>query len=97
MVRCVLLLTQTDDGLVDLGIEDEQDRKDALSRTFGGSKTKNLINFEDVDDESLRSKVKSKNERKMQKTLEKIEKKDLWDSDEDRDPYASDEVYKSLF
>jgi len=83
---------QDDDGLMDLGIEDEEDRKEATSRTYGGARTKSRINFdEDDDDEPHRKGGASRGSKKLKKTLEKIEKKDLWDSDEDKDPYATDE------
>lgn len=90
----VNLSVTLDDGMMELGIEDEQERKDAISRSFGGAQTKSRINFEeDGDNEPERRGARSsKNTRKLKRTLDRLEDKDTWDSDEDRDPYASSQV-----
>lgn len=86
----------TDDGLMDLGIEDEEDRKEATRRTLGGARTKTAINFDDDDDEIEKKDI----DKRMKKTLERFKEKKNNDndleslsSDSDRDPYASEEVF----
>lgn len=83
---------QDDDGMMELGIEDEEERKDAVKKAYGGQGTKSKIDFEEAEDEPDFQMKSSKDERKLKRVLEKREGLDLMDSDDDNDPYGSDSV-----
>jgi hypothetical protein len=87
---------QDDDGMLELGIEDEDDRKEAVTRAYGGAGTKSKIDFEDVDDEFDKQKKSSKDEKKMKKSLVKREGVDTLASDDEDDPYGSDSVCENI-
>jgi hypothetical protein len=87
---------QDDDGMMELGIEDEDERKDAVKKAYGGQGTKSKIDFEEVDDEPDAQKKSTKDERKVKRMLEKCEGLDLLNSEDDNDPYGSDSVFVQL-
>ncbi len=77
---------QDDDGMMDLGIEDEEESKEAQQRTFGSAAKR--ANFENIDFDEKTTGT-SQTGKQIQKTLRNVEKNDLYDSEEE-DPYATD-------
>ncbi|KAJ3061527.1 hypothetical protein HK102_009079, partial [Quaeritorhiza haematococci] len=81
---------QDDDGLMDLGLEDEEEAKDAERRTFGKAAKKANFDDDDFDDLFEEETSITGTGKQIKKSLRKIEKNAMYESDEEN-PYASEE------
>ncbi|KAI9193037.1 uncharacterized protein BJ171DRAFT_535088 [Polychytrium aggregatum] len=86
---------KSDDEDLNFGIEDEEEAKEAAKRQYGRAANRAFFgeddDDEDDDEEAGQSQERLGHERKLKKYLRKNEKSDMYDSDDDRNPYVSEE------
>ncbi|KAJ3396874.1 hypothetical protein HDV05_003048, partial [Chytridiales sp. JEL 0842] len=80
----------SDDENPDFGIEDEDEAKEARKREFGDMLKKAQFSEDEVDDE-LDGRKRNKVAKSLKKTLKKLNKDGMIISDDEKDPYNSED------